>query len=137
LYQLDTNIWIEHLLKHRRFEEVKQMLDQIPTVELVVSDLTFHSIGIILARLNKQKELLQFVDDVSVAPPIQFRSLLPSDVKDILSVMKQYSLDFEDDYQYTIAEKFDIEIVSFDTDFDRTPKKRKTPAQVLAERLQQ
>lgn len=51
--------------------------------------------------------------------------------------MKSFTLDFDDAYQYLVSEKHDLEIISFDSDFDRTPKKRKTPAQVLADRSQQ
>ena len=44
---------------------------------------------------------------------------------------KRFSLDFDDAYQYTEAVKYDLQIVSFDTDFDRTERGRKTPAQIL------
>ncbi|MEK7263925.1 MAG: DUF2281 domain-containing protein [Bacteroidota bacterium] len=33
--------------------------------------------------------------------------------------------------QYTVAEKHNLRIVSFDTDFDKTERKRLTPQQVL------
>ncbi len=49
---------------------------------------------------------------------------------------ESYNLDFDDAYQYTIAENYDLQLVSFDTDFDRTERGRVTPQQVL-ERLKQ
>jgi hypothetical protein len=41
-------------------------------------------------------------------------------------------LDFDDAYQYTAAEKHNLILLSFDTDFDRTSRGRKTPAMVQA-----
>ena len=45
--------------------------------------------------------------------------------------MREFNLDFDDAYQYTAAEKHDLTIVSFDADFDRTKRGRKTPWEVL------
>jgi predicted nucleic acid-binding protein len=36
-------------------------------------------------------------------------------------------LDFDDSYQYAVAQKYGLEIMSFDADFDRTEKGRKIP----------
>ena len=43
--------------------------------------------------------------------------------------MALYHLDFDDAYQYTAADEYGHVLVSFDTDFDRTPLKRITPKQ--------
>jgi len=51
-------------------------------------------------------------------------------MKDLLSARKQFGLDFDDAYQYTAAEKYNLTLLSFDTDFDRTARGRKTPATV-------
>nr|HID14904.1 PIN domain-containing protein [Anaerolineae bacterium] len=45
-----------------------------------------------------------------------------------------FRLDFDDAYQYVAAEEYGLTLVSFDTDFDRTERGRKTPAQVLSAR---
>ncbi len=47
--------------------------------------------------------------------------------------MEQFGLDFDDAYQYTVAEREDISIVSFDKHFDRTDRGRITPEQLLTE----
>jgi predicted nucleic acid-binding protein len=52
------------------------------------------------------------------------------DERDIIMlgrVSKQFSLDYDDAYQYTVAEKFGLHILSFDSDFDRTEKGRRIP----------
>jgi predicted nucleic acid-binding protein len=46
-------------------------------------------------------------------------------------VAERFNLDFDDAYQYTAAEKYDLTLVSFDSDFDHTERGRKTPAEVL------
>jgi len=47
--------------------------------------------------------------------------------------IEQFGFDFDDAYQYSAAEKYNLTIVSFDSDFDRTPRGRKTPAEIRKE----
>lgn len=49
----------------------------------------------------------------------------------MVSVMQQFRLDFDDAYQYAAAGKHTLTLVSFDADFDRTDRGRKTPQEVL------
>jgi hypothetical protein len=44
--------------------------------------------------------------------------------------MARYKLDFDDAYQYFAAEKYDLTIISFDVDFNRTARGKKTPSEV-------
>lgn len=48
----------------------------------------------------------------------------------IIVVMTQYSLDFDDAYQYVAAERFGLQLVSFDRDFEQTPLRRLHPSEV-------
>ena len=41
-----------------------------------------------------------------------------------------FNLDFDDAYQYAVAEKYDLTIVSFDKDFDRTTRGRREPSAI-------
>jgi len=41
-----------------------------------------------------------------------------------------FNLDFDDAYQYAVAEKHDLTIVSFDSDFDGTTRGRREPATI-------
>jgi uncharacterized protein len=50
----------------------------------------------------------------------------------VVDILDNFQLDFDDAYQYVIAERENAIIVSFDKDFDPTPKGRQTPSQVLA-----
>lgn len=48
--------------------------------------------------------------------------------------MQTHQLDFDDAYQYVIAKRDNLTLVSFDADFDRTDLQRRTPAQTLLSR---
>jgi predicted nucleic acid-binding protein len=51
---------------------------------------------------------------------------------DILpEVAQNLNLDFDDAYQYVLAERRELRLVSFDADFDGTPLGRVTPAVAL------
>jgi predicted nucleic acid-binding protein len=45
-------------------------------------------------------------------------------------VRRKFGLDFDDAYQYLAAVKYNLTLVSFDSDFDRTERGRRTPAEV-------
>ena len=53
------------------------------------------------------------------------------DMQSIASKAQRFNLDFDDAYQYVAAEKLDLTIVSFDTDFDRTERGRKSPVEIV------
>ena len=53
------------------------------------------------------------------------------DLKAVVESMEQQNLDYDDAYQYTIAKKYNLTLVSFDSDFDLTERGRQTPSQVL------
>jgi uncharacterized protein len=131
MYLVDTNIWLERLLEQARAEEVGRFLDQVPADQLFISDFTFHSIGVILARHRRPEVLLQFVQDAFIDGAVTLISLYPEDVQRLVAAMNRFNLDFDDAYQYIMAEANRLTIVSFDAHFDRTERGRLTPDQVL------
>lgn len=66
MYLVDTNIWLERLLAQAKSDEVKDLLDRIPSSELFITDFAFHSICVVLTRLKRETVLLKFVQDVFV-----------------------------------------------------------------------
>jgi len=134
MYLVDTNIWLERLLDQEQSEEVGRFLAQISTDQLLVSDFTLHSIGVILDHLGQQKVLVQFVEDVFLEGGVALVSVPPADMKRVVAVMEQFNLDFDDAYQYVAAERTGAVIVSFDRDFDRTDRKRWTPMDILGDK---
>jgi len=53
MYLIDTNVWLERLLYQERSEEVGRFLSQVSSEHLYVMDSAFHSIGVILRKLNQ------------------------------------------------------------------------------------
>ena len=128
VYLLDTNIFLELLLDQKEAASVQALLNtQIPKY-LHISDLAFHSIGIILYQKNAARLFSDFVRDLFGEGGITILSLTSEDIVRVEQVAAAFGLDFDDAYQYVVAEKFDLVLVSFDTDFDRTDKKRIMPA---------
>ncbi|MCB9446471.1 MAG: VapC toxin family PIN domain ribonuclease, partial [Ardenticatenaceae bacterium] len=61
MYLVDTNIWLERLLDQEKSAEVGMFLAKMPTNQLIISDFSLHSIGVILDRLDKQTVFSEFV----------------------------------------------------------------------------
>jgi predicted nucleic acid-binding protein len=131
MYLLDTNIWLERLLEQERAEEVGQLLERLPSDELLITDFSFHSIGVICSRLGEQDAFLNFVQDLFLDGEVILFSLRPEDMHRLVEVMNDFNLDFDDAYQYVAAEVYEAILVSFDGDFDSTERGRSTPAELL------
>jgi predicted nucleic acid-binding protein len=130
VYLIDANIWLERFLDQARAEEVGNFLDRIPPEGLFITDFAFHSIGVILSKLGHKDALLHFVQDAFTYGAVSLIHLDPEDIQRVVRMMEQFNLDFDDAYQYSAAEKYNLTTVSFDSDFDRTPRGRKTPAEI-------
>ena len=68
-----------------------------------------------------------------VIPAINLIGLSVIDLQLLKNCSQQFNLDFDDAYQYVAAEKYDLTLVSFDKDFDRTPRCRKTPGEIITQ----
>jgi len=132
MYLVDTNIWLERLLAQEQAEQVGRFLEKVPPRELLITDFTLHSVGIVLTRLRHGEAFIRFVQDVLVDGAVGLASLGPEDMQKLLGVMQEYALDLDDAYQYVAAGTKGAVIVSLDGDLDRTPQGRKTPQLVLA-----
>lgn len=130
MYLVDTNIWLERLLDQEKSEDVEKFLDIVPSEELFISDFSFHSIGVILCKTNKNEALIQFTSDIFNNGNVSILNLEPDDMSDVVKVIEKFNLDFDDAYQYVTVEKNHLTLVSFDADFDGTELGRKTPAEI-------
>jgi predicted nucleic acid-binding protein len=133
MYLVDTNIWLERLLNQERSDEVGRFLDLARANDLHITDFTLHSIGIILTKLRQPKVFVDFVKDILIDSGVNLVRVEPEAVRDLVSVIGDYHLDFDDGYQYLAAQQNDLILVSFDTDFDRTDWGRRTPKDVLSD----
>lgn len=77
------------------------------------------------------------VEDVVGRLGVSVLHLDPGNLSSVITAAQQYALDFDDAYQYAVAEKYDLTIVSYDRDFDRTLRGRTTPGVLLQELEQQ
>jgi predicted nucleic acid-binding protein len=130
MYLVDTNIWLERLLDQEKSAEVGLFLAKMPTNQLIISDFSLHSIGVILDRLDKQTVFSEFVDDVLIRGGVALRGIPPESMRRLVEVIESYNLDFDDAYQYVVAERARATIVSFDKDFEQTPQGRQTPERI-------
>lgn len=130
MYLVDTNIIIEGLLEQEKAKDVQKFFRSISMDKIFMTDLSLHSIGIILFRLRKFDLFRMFINDM-VIDGTEILALAPADMKELIRISRQYNLDFDDAYQYTVAEKHSLQLVSFDKDFDALPAKRKEPSEIL------
>ena len=136
MYLVDTNIWLERLLDQDRSEEVGDFLQRVPNDRLYLTDFTLHSIGIILLKLGEAEAFSRFVQDVLIDGAVRLVGLQPDDMMGLVDAAGKYRLDFDDAYQYAASAKFNFQIVSFDSDFDRTDRGKRLPDQIESEETQ-
>jgi len=101
--------------------------------ELAITDFALHSVGVVLARNKRDDLFVRFISDLLADTGVRYVSLDFADLMAVTETRERLPLDFDDAYQYVAAEKHGLTMVSFDADFDRTERGRKTPAEVLAE----
>ncbi|MDO9339615.1 MAG: PIN domain-containing protein [Bacteroidales bacterium] len=130
-YLVDTNVWLERLLDQEKSEIASRFFNLIPTDELFVSDFSIHSIGVILSRLKKFDVFEKFIDDLFVNGQIEQLILDPIDLLDVIKNIQKYKLDFDDSYQFSVAQKFDLTIITFDEDFNVKGIKKNTPDEII------
>lgn len=132
-YLVDSSVWLEMLLGQERADSARRFLLRLSTQELAVTEFSLYSIGLALTRLGQGEIFRQFITDILISAQIRRLVLSADELRDIPEVMRHFRLDFDDAYQYVAAQKHDLTIVSFDADFDRTERSRKTPEQILQE----
>jgi len=130
-FLLDSNIWLELLFGQERTDEVRRFLESVGPDRVAVSDFSVFSIGVILTRAKRDDVFAQFVSDTLEGTSTTVVRLDTAGLKDVVVARRRFGLDFDDAYQYVAAEKHNLTLVSFDADFDRTERGRKTPAEIL------
>lgn len=131
MYLVDTNIWLERLLEQLKSDEVARFLSSTQSSSFFMTDFTLHSIGIIPSKLARHEAFHSFVKDTLLDGDVVLIHLNPGNMERIIDTQKRYGLDFDDAYQYVAAERYDLIIVSFDSDFDKTERGKKSPQEVL------
>ena len=100
------------------------MISLCPTIRFILSECFFFR--------RRQHDIFQkFLSDTVLNGGVTVTSVLAAELTALVNVAQRFNLDFDDAYQYIAAEKYSLILVSFDSDFDRTERKRKTPAEIL------
>jgi len=116
MFLVDTNVFLEILLRQDKKEDCKRFL--VNNIgNLNITDFSLHSIGVILFRYGKEEIFREFVEDV--IPNTGLLSLPTELYKEVVSVRKSMNLDFNDAYQYSIAKYYGLRVVTMDMDFER------------------
>jgi len=127
----DANVFLEVVQEQEKHDEARALLMETGKHEFFITTFSLSAIGLFLFRRKQYHEFRRFVKDMIVRAGVTMITLLPEDMDVVSDVAQRFALDFDDAYQYAAAEKYDLTIVSFDDDFDRTERKRKTPAEAL------
>lgn len=116
MYLLDTNIALEILLAQEKKETCKSFLNQ-HIGQLAMSDFSLHSIGVILFRYKKKALFHTFSQDI--ADKISIKTLSIDGYAEMEHASDKTGLDFDDTYQFCIAKKTGLKIVTMDKDFEK------------------
>lgn len=128
---LDTNIILEIALEQEKAQECVNLLEQYDKIDFFISDFSIHSIGVILNKRNNLEKFDKLIEDLRLVLKAILSLDHYYDLKRLINIMKVFDLDFDDAYQYRIAEKYKLTIVSFDKDFDKTKLGKRTPTEIL------
>lgn len=127
---IDTNVFLEVLLSDAKAAEAKALLENAGGHDLFVSDFALHSIGLLLLRRSLPQTFVQFLEDTIEEIGISMASLSEKELAAVVTNASAFGLDFDDAYQYSVAEKYGLTLVSFDKDFDGTARGRTLPANI-------
>jgi predicted nucleic acid-binding protein len=127
---IDTNIFLEIILQQEKADDAAALLRKAGGHEFFVSDYSLHSIGLLLFRRRLHDIFRKFLSDIRANAGVTLVSISMNDMEAVVNAATMYNLDFDDGYQYVVAEKHGLSLVSFDSDFDRTRRGRKAPSEI-------
>lgn len=130
---IDTCVFLELLLEQERARESEELLLKLSGTNTYLSEFTLYSMGIILFHQKQPQTFLKMIEDLLGDGGVSVIKLQKEDFSRLVQNAAKFNLDFDDAYQYSIAEKYNLTIISFDRDFDRTEKGRVTPEKILKE----
>lgn len=126
MYLIDSNVFLEALLKQKNYIKAQHFLKTNSSTDLFITDFTLHSIAILLIKDKNPDLLKMFISEV-VLDKIQVLHIKTNNLKSVIKNSTTFKLDFDDAYQYTVAKQYNLRLVSFDKDFDKTDIKRIEP----------
>ena len=127
-FLVDANVWIEVFLDQAQADAAQGFLQAASPRELAITDFALFACALRFRRSGMEDAFPRLLREIEAAEAEIIR-LTPLELEIVWKTTFELKLDFDDAYQYTAAEARGLELVSFDTDFDATPRRRLTPAQ--------
>jgi predicted nucleic acid-binding protein len=115
-FLVDTNVFLEILLNQPGRTQCEQLLQQ-NAGRLAISDFSLHSIGVIALRQQKAALFADFLKDT--LPNLELLHLDVVGYPAVARSAQTFGLDFDDAYQFTIAQAYGLAIVTQDRHFER------------------
>jgi len=73
----------------------------------------------------------KFINDLFINGQIEQLSLNSGDLLVVISNIQKFNLDFDDAYQLSVSQKYDLVIVTFDKDFNTRGIRKNTPEEII------
>jgi len=116
MFLIDSNIFLEILLKQKKKAECKRFLSNNIDA-LHITDFSLHSTGVILFKYGNEKLFTEFVEDV--LPNVKVLTLPVEQYGKLENIKKNHNLDFDDAYQYLVSKHYKLKIATMDSDFKK------------------
>jgi predicted nucleic acid-binding protein len=113
---VDTNVFLEILLGQPNKEKCKQFLRNNSGF-CALSDFSLHSIGVITFRSRRTSTYRIFIQDT--LPGVALLHLDNHGYASVLEAHEGFGLDFDDAYQFALAQAHGLTLVTQDHDFER------------------
>lgn len=115
---LDTNVFLELLLKQSGAADCRKVLDRVSRGELEAT-VTHFSIHAVEAALGRGEALVEFLRNVEYSQGLYLHDTGIQEESSAAMMAKLVGLDFDDALQYYVAKRLGAEaIVSYDKHFD-------------------
>jgi predicted nucleic acid-binding protein len=116
----DTNVFLEILLDQSGRTKCETFLKQ-NLGRLAISDFSLHSLGVIALRQKKPELFAEFLQDT--LPNLELIHLDRVGYPAVARASQLFNLDFDDAYQFTIAQAHGLAIATQDHHFERVKDK--------------
>ena len=133
MFLVDTNCLMEVARSRAHAADVTRFLSDVPALNLHVALYSVHSIGLLVPRHNMPGQYGPFVSQIGIGTRIGVTSVPLPQLGLVDDACTSHNLDFDDAYQYVAAELNGLTVVSYDADFDRTPRGRLEPLAALSQ----
>lgn len=127
----DTNVFLEVVFNQPNVAEPQRALAATGH-ERFITVFSLHSIGLLMLRHRLGARWPLFLNDMIRSGLVKVLTLTDDELATVADIAQQFSLDFDDAYQYVAAETYNLTLVSFDKDFDRTPRGRQKPKAIVS-----